>query len=63
MDEGELERCNIYAGGWAAVQFEPGTQGALEYVVWQDWACKGLMEVKRGGTLCGVHLGVDGKGP
>lgn len=33
------------------------------YVIYQDWVCEGLAQVKRNGTLCGVYLGVDDVGP
>ena len=61
MAEEELARCRFFGTGWVGFGIE--APGGTAYVLYQDWTCKGLAEVKRNGTLCGVYLGVDDEGP
>ncbi len=63
MAEDELERCFHFGVGWIGMGFGLEAPGGVAYVLYQDWTCKGLAEVKRNGTLCGVYLGVDDAGP
>ena len=63
MADDELARCIFYGTGWMGMGFGLGGPGGTAYVIYQDWTCKGLAEVKRNGTLCGVYLGVDNEGP
>ena len=63
MADDELARCSFYGTGWMGVGIGKEEPWGFAYVIYQDWTCEGLKEVKRNGTLCGVYLGVDGEGP
>ena len=63
MADEELARCKFHGTGWIGMDVGVGELGGLALVIYQDWACEGLAEAKRNGTLCGVYLGVDNEGP
>lgn len=63
MAEDELARCFNFGVGWMGMGIGREAPWGVAYVLYQDWTCEGLAEVKRNGTLCGVYLGVDDEGP
>lgn len=51
-----LGRCSFLGSGYSIVH--AGEEG-LAYLLHQEWRCEGLEEVKKGGSLCEVYLGVE----
>lgn len=59
IHESDLGRCTLLGDGYSSVRVEGEGFG---YLLNQQWSCEGLVRVKKGGSLCGVFLGVDGVG-